>query len=415
VKPVTINKLKRTMAQLESEIKRVQLMKDGNVVVTSEPLISEQEIVEERADIIYLMHAAYLQLCDEMAGFQNEWTTHGMKSMMYSARDGLQGGSAEWVDDQAAFFDKKTWTDFGDKVADFAVGTRDTMSVYAEEQLNDMQRAFEAHAANPGATILNWNWWSGLASDKFNAEVKNVKTAIHQLEEAGNAVIGTIETAKKIYKYSDAILNLPNLLASGDAIAVQSFVENELMDIDKELAMSIRWDPNFPVILEIINDHESVLTYLAYVGLMVEAIPPNFYAYVAGKGAAYLIIEVIMLVITALLSAGAAAGARIAALVVRLTAASARVAGMSRKVAHAKAAVASFIRALNAVNRAVDELHTLGGKLLLARTRPLKLSGGSKTTLTAKKECIKRNKRCRICGSTKHRTPIGNLGYVTYK
>lgn len=123
------------MAQPEPDVQRVELVKDGKVVVTSEPLITEQEIVGQRADIIYLMHSAYLQLCDDMAGFQSEWTTHGMKSMMYSARDGMQQGSAAWVDDQAAFFDRKTWTDFGDKIADFAVRARDTMSVYAEEQL----------------------------------------------------------------------------------------------------------------------------------------------------------------------------------------------------------------------------------------------------------------------------------------
>jgi len=51
-----------------------------------------------------------------------------------------------------------------------------------------------------------------------------------------------------------------------------------------------------------------------------------------------------------------------------------------------------------------------------ARSKPLAISGRSGTTLTAKKQSIKRDKKCRVCGGTDHVTPKNyKLGTVEYK
>ncbi len=187
------------------------------------------------------------------------------------------------------------------------------------------------------------------------------------------------------------------------------------MDIDPALAKAIRHDPNFAVVLEIIADHDSALSYLAYVGLMLEAIPPNFYAYVAGKGGAYIMIEIVMLIVTALLSAGSAVAVRIGALVARFASASAKVGTIQRKFKRAKAAVDAFIRVLEDLSRAADDLHTLGVKLIHARSKKLIVRGNTKTTLQAKRTMVKRDKRCRLCGSTSHTTPRTRRGTVEYE
>ena len=118
---------------------------------------------------------------------------------------------------------------------------------------------------------------------------------------------------------------------------------------------------------------------------------------------------------TALLSAGTAAAARITMLVARIAASSAKIATAGKKIKRAKAAVNAFIRMLEDLSNAVDDLHQLGAKLVKARAKGLRVKGQSKMTLKAKKESIKRDKKCRLCGSTEHSTPRGRQGTVVYK
>jgi hypothetical protein len=400
------------------EVKRLSVPKDGTAMITAETDITEKEIVQDRERIIKNLHAAYLTLSDEMAPFQEQWDANPTKAFLDAAAEGaLQGGEA-WLHDQGELFEKKTWVELGGKIEHFADNCYDRFATYSKKQYKDMEREVNKHVANPEATLYNWAWWQKAIGDQVTETVRNQTT---RLESAGKQVTDTIhavehavETARKIYKHRDAIMNLPVLIAAGAAAPIQRFVEVELMDIDKELATAIRYDPNFAVVLEIIADNESALTYLAYVGLMIEAIPPNFYAYIAGKGAAYVVIEVVLLVVTALLSAGAAAAARIAALIARLAASSAKLAGVAKKVRRAKAAVESFIRALEDLNNAVNDLHGLGAKLVKARRKGLKVPGNTKSQLVAKKEGIRRDKRCRCCGSTVHTTPRMRRGTVVY-
>ena len=266
------------------------------------------------------------------------------------------------------------------------------------------------------ATVeLGWAWWQRSIEDTTNDLYTKQAQRLESAVSTGKSVLEAADKARKIYQHRDAILNLPALIADGKPKPIQAFVENELMDIDPELAKAIRNDPNFAIVLEIIADNESALTYLSYVGLMMEAIPPNFYAYVAGKGAAYLIIEVILLVVTALLSAGTAAAARITMLLARFAQTSANVAGIGKKIRRAKAAIEAFIRVIEDLSKAADDLHNLGAKLLRARGKGLHLKGSTKTTLQAKKESIKRDKKCRLCGSTQHTTPRSKRGTVVYE
>jgi hypothetical protein len=125
-------------------------------------------------------------------------------------------------------------------------------------------------------------------------------------------------------------------------------------------------------------------------------------------------IEVVLLVLTALPSAGTAAAARITMLVGRFASAGARTILASRRIRKAKEAIEAFIRILQDLSDAIDDLHNLGAKLISARSRGLVLRGRTKTTLRAKKGAIKRDKRCRRCGSTKHSTPRSRIGKVEY-
>lgn len=403
-----------------SNPKRVLLPNAGSVLVTVEPKISEREIAEERDNIIFGLHSAYLDLVDEMAEFQQQWDKNPALAFMVSAQEGLGQGGAAWLSDQAELFEKETWTNLGEKIQEIAGGAIDTLEGHAATQFRSLEERLQKHAKNPEATVLNWAWWQATiqteADEYIRSETKKFYAVKDGVEDLALSVLNTADKAKKIYRYRDAILNLPTLIAQGKPQPIQSFVENELMDIDKELATRIRYHPNFALILEIIADNDSVLTYLSYVGLMFEAVPPNFYAYVAGKGGAYLMIEVTLLVVTALLSAGTAAASRVAMLVARFAATGAKAITASSRIKRAQAAIGAFLRALEALSRATDDLHGLGAKLVKARAKPLAVRGRSETIIAAKRQSIKRDKKCRVCGSTAHVTPKKyTLGTVVYK
>lgn len=402
-----------------SEVIHLKAPASGAVTVTSAPLVTEREIAEERENIIHTLQAAYLTLNDSMAEFQKQWDANPALAFLDAAREGAMQGSSTWVDDQAELFDKKTWVELGGKIENFAGGCLDRMAAYSKQQYKDLQREVNKHVANPERTLYNWAWWQKSIEDQVMGTVAEQTRRLQAVEtgirQTAAEIAEAAEKARKVYKYRDAIMNLPVLIAAGDPKPIQSFVEKELMDIDPKLAKAIRTDPNFAIVLEIIADNESALSYVAYVSLMVEAIPPNFYAYIGGKGAAYVAIEVVMLVITALLSAGAAAAARVAALVVRLATTSAKVAGAAKKLKRAKAAVDAFIRALEDLMTAARDLHALGAKLVKARSKSVTVRGNANARLAAQKNSIKRDTKCLCCGKTDHRTPRHRRGITAYR
>lgn len=398
---------------------RIQASDDGGVIVTATPDVTEQEISEDRESIVQRLHASYLNLQDYMQEFQEQWDENPALAFLDSAREGFNAGGADWLDDQAELFEKETWIDLGKKIAKATENTYDRLAIYSKQRYQELQAEVNKHIESPDDTLYNWSWWQAQITQEGERIAQEQFARYSELAEAviagTHTLLNTAEKAKKIYLHKEAIINLPVLISNGEPKAVQAFVDNELMDIDPELANEIKNDPNFAVVLELIADHDSALTYLSYASLMLEAIPPNFYAYAAGKGGAYLMVEVVMLTVTALLSAGGAAAARITMLVARFASTSVKAVTAGSRIEKAKAAISAFIRVLEDLSDAANRLHDLGAKLLNARSRGLSITGGTKATLVAKKEGIKRDSKCRLCGSTAHTTPRSRQGTVQYQ
>lgn len=408
-----------TTPPITPQTTHVQAPKDGKVIVTTEPDVTEQEIVEDRESIVQRLHASYLNLQDHMAEFQQHWDENPTLSMWVSAREGFNAGGADWLKDQAELFDKDTWKKLGDKISESTGGVYDRLAIYTKQRYEDLQKEVNKHIEKPEDTLYNWSWWKTTVTQESeriaHEQYTQINSVVQGVKDSAQTVLNTVDTARKIYQHRNAIINLPELIAQGEPKPIQVFVDTVLMDIDPDLAKAIKHDPNFALVLEIIADHDTALSYLSYMGLMLEAIPPNFYAYAAGKGSAYLMIEVVMLVVTALLSAGTAAAARITLLIARFTATSAKLATVGGKIKRAKAAISAFTRVLEDLSKAADQLQELGVKLVRARSKGLKVQGSTKTTLKAKKESVKRDKKCRLCGSTAHTTPRMRQGTVQYE
>lgn len=402
------------MTEKPLDVKRLASSRDGAVLVTVESLASEREIADERETIVLRLHGAYLNLSDQMSEFQQQWDESPALAFITSAHEGWNAGGADWLNDQAELFEAKLWIDLGGKFKDAANAGYDRLAVYSKQRYGQLKGELNKHIAHPEDTLYNWAWWQAVVRNEAQAQSIRIKDAAYAIDSLVSNVLATADKAKKIYAHRDAILRLPELIANGEPKPIQNFVDTVLMDIDPALAKAIKRDPNFAVVLEVISDHDSALSYLAYFGLMFEAIPPNFYAYVAGKGGAYFMIEVVLLILTALLSAGTAAAARITMLIGRFAATGGRVVLTSQRIKKAKAAIEAFTRILGDFSAAADDLHDLGAKLIAARSRGLVVRGNTRSTLQAKKAAIKRDKRCRRCGSSKHSTPRSHIGNVEY-
>lgn len=90
----------------------------------------------------------------------------------------------------------------------------------------------------------------------------------------------------------------------------------------------------------------------------------------AGKAVAQILIEILLLIVSALLSAGAATAARAGMLLACFASAGVKVATSNRKIRRAKVAFESVGQMVNDLARAGGQLHCVGVNLLEARAKP---------------------------------------------
>lgn len=408
-------------AKLVSETKKVLSSQDGSVTATVQPSVSEKEIFEARKAIESRLQHCYDNVVEHMKEFREHWVNDKEKSLVWAAYEGASAGGSEWWEDSKQIFDKETWVSFGKKVEDFAGSAYDRTAQYSASVYESVKTTVNKNINNIDNTLANWSWWSTLADDIEQAG-KNTAAAMEQKADAMtqsalqtiHAAQSALEMSKRIYQHRNEIAKVPTLIADGDVVGVQNFVDGPLMQIDPELAKAIKSDPEFYTVLAIIEDHDAALTYLSYFSLVVEAIPPTFYAYMAAKGAATLMIELITLLIAMLLTAGAALVARVTAFVARLAATSSRLARVTGRVKNAKKALDAFIRVVDDFMNAAQDLRGLGKKLHSARNKDKVLKGSTKAKIKHTRDPIRREHHCAFCGSGAHHTPHGRLGHLTY-
>jgi hypothetical protein len=356
-----------------------------------------------------------------MQEFQQHWDENPKLAFLDATYEGAKAGGGEWASSMGDLFHADTWKSIGSKIGDFAGQTYDRAAVYSAEQYEALRASFDQGRKlvdDADDTIKNWAWWQSAIEEKevdmHRYAEQRITAATKAVNDAAATVIDSVDKANKVYAHRDEILNLPNLIAAGDARGVQNFIDTGLMDIDPELAKSIKQSGEFHIALELIADHDSALNYMSYLSLMIEAVPPNFYGYMSVKYGVQLLLEVILSLVLAFLTGGAGVAARLTALSARLLSASAKVAGVARRMKKAQEAIHAMVRVIEDFMDAASDLHALGRKLTGARARGVTLKGKTKETLSAKKEMIKRDHRCRLCGSNAHTTPRGRLGKVVY-
>ena len=373
------------------------------VEFVGEPSI-EKQIVNIQDSVEATLDGTYNALIEDMKGFQQQWDEEGYWTLGDGVIDGAQAWGADIVDMLSPSF----WGDAADTISDLSSSAVDKLAIYSVDKFNSITKAM----LNEKGQLKNPTWVLETIGKEFDSFQDSVfESADEAIEDVSKLYAESQDVVRKlecIAKHRKTILELPQKISNGDVDAVETFVDTVLMDIDPEWAEEIKGHEQFPNAMAIIEDHDTILTYVTYLSLMLEAIPPNFYFYYGGKAGTYLIIELILTVVLAIFTLGTGAAARIATLVARFAAGAKKVKG----IRNAAKALDSFIKAVESLIDVLSDYQELAEKLV---KRPLgKFKGKPVTTMTAKKKAVKRDASCRLCHSNQHKTPRYKRGELEY-
>lgn len=407
----------------KSVVQRVEVPQKGDVELTIETVpVTEKEIISDRDMIIARLDGCYNNVIDSMSEFQAEWDANPVQAVATAAYEGQRNGASAWAEDMVDLFDGETWDELSTAIGDFATSTYDMAADYAANVYQGVSESVEkaigdVHALteNPDDTLLNWKWWveqteelSQELVDIVNEQVDNAKQSIQEMATASQEAVSD---AAKLYQHRKEILDLPQHMIDGNVNALEHFVDTVLIDIDPQLAKDVKENPNYAYVLQLVEDSDTLLSYMAYFALVMEAIPPNFYVYAGAKGAAYLALEIILTIIVGFLSAGTGAAARIGMIAARFATASAKT---SKALKKAQQAVEAFLRIFeDFISKGAKEMQQLGRKLLILRSKGYRITGQTGGKLTMRKKQIRRERgKCRICKKKTHKTPSRRFGEV---
>ncbi|PTQ12552.1 hypothetical protein CWO33_16645, partial [Vibrio splendidus] len=373
------------------------------VEFVGEPTI-EKQIVNIQDSVEATLDGTYNALIEDMKGFQQQWDEEGYWTLGDGVIDGAQAWGADIVDMLSPSF----WGDAADTISDLSSSAVDKLAIYSVDKFNSITKAM----LNEKGQLKNPTWVLETIGKEFDSFQDSVfESADEAIEDVSKLYAESQDVVRKlecIAKHRQTILELPQKISNGDVDAVETFVDTVLMDLDPEWAEEIKGHEQFPNAMAIIEDHDTILTYVTYLSLMLEAIPPNFYFYYGGKAGAYLILELILTVVLAIFTLGTGAAARIATLAARFAGGAKKVKG----IRNAAKALDSFIKAVESLIDVLPDYQELAEKLV---KRPLgKFKGKPVTTMTAKKKAVKRDASCRLCHSNQHKTPRYKRGELEY-
>ena len=280
-------------------------------------------------------------------------------------------------------------------------------------EMQPLQRAWDegAQAAFVHAAHSGWQLgadWRAVDADLFDAPFWHAIAPVDAVVADTGAANARV--AEQLVNMRDAVLAFPFVVASGDDAAIRRQINTVLRAFDAQLADEILAHEDFALILDVMRHDDAVLSFMAYVGLMISVVPPNFYAFVAGKGAPCLMLEAVMLAVATLLSGDRAAALRIRQIEERFDNLDA--ADTPASVAlNVIAAAGALVRMLKDFPRAADDVH----QLCVAIPKGRRAAAGSGTTISARMAAIVADTSCRDCGSKKHTTTLSRMGTINYE
>lgn len=404
----------------------VENLPEGKATCEQVPDAGVQKQIDDlKAEIKTDLDNAYKTLVTDMKVFQEAWDESVMGlAIITSYEKGKWDGGKAWGNDQLSLFDAESWSKLGDMAGEVYSATFDYTASYAKgtykdmvKSANELTNTFEENKNN----FRDWGWWGSQIKKSATNVVQGVVDDVDGLEQSFNNAVTKMNNnatlVTTLYQHRERIMHLPEDISSGDSKKVQKFVTEVLVKIDPKFVEELLKDPEYYLVLEVIEDHDMALLYVGYMQMFIKAVPPNFYSYYFGKGSAYIALEVFLAIGLGFVSLGAGTAARLTALAARFAGLSAQGTVAVNKAKKAKAALDAFVAMINVFKSILEKMKSVARLRLQARPASWFKNGMTKSTAMAKKDTGKRKKgKCRDCGSKDHDTPEsirkGEINYV---
>lgn len=350
------------------------------------------EAKEQREGIVLRLHSAFLRLADALQPFRELWQGGGAAAYQAAAECGWNPPHAKWLRAKRSVFDAELWGGVSGAMREAAVPGDGAQSTEADE----------------------WVWWKeplgGLpAITGIQLVPGGLPDAPHDFTDGATG--GGANFAARLHEHRAEVFGLHALITKSDRQGIDDFLDHVLPVIRPKFAREVHASHNRQLIDELLAEHDSMLTWLAYMEMVFEAVPPALYAHLAGPGGATLMLELRLMLPLALLCTGPAIEDAIDELAGKLQC----FVEDDEDPAPLDAAVLEFADMLTEFMRAAKEVHELEELLSEARIEELEFPFPARSDLRTRKAAIRSDKSCRACGSLEHRGHGVRMGTVAYE
>lgn len=347
---------------------------------------------EQRKSIVLRLHSAFLHVTEAMQPLRGMWQGSCAAAYQAAAECGWNPPQAKWLRAKRSVFDAELWGSVSDAMRQAALPGDETQSAEADE----------------------WMWWKerlgGLpAITGIRLLPGGLPEAPHDFTQG--AFGGGATFAARLREHRAAIFALPTLIANGDRQGIDDFLERVLPAVRPKLAREVQSAHNRQLIDVLLAEHDSMLTWLAYMEMVFESVPPSLYAHLAGPGGATLMLELRLMLPLALLCTGPAINHAIHELADKPGC----FVDDEDDPAPLDEAVQEFAQLLVDFMRAANAVHELEELLDEAKIEELAFPVLPRSDLRTRKAAIRQDKSCRACGSLEHRGHGVRMGTVAYE
>jgi len=322
-----------------------------------------------KKDLTNDFKAPYQALYLGMKPYNDEWRKNPTIATLGALSEGIGDGAKSVAESFTDLFTAKFWSDVGDSISD----TADSVSKAGGEFIDD---------------VIELEWDD--VEDWTHTKAKEIKALPHDMMEAAASMVDTIEDGIILAQHADEIMKLPSHMIKGNITEIELFVDKVIPQIDAKLYKDIKESERWQTIIELLYDREALGIILAYMNLFYKTVPPNFIAKKSATLGAMIILEIIIAVVLAILTAGAGTAARFAQITARVSVA-------AKNGTKLGPALASFVNFLGVFQQSLGKLDKTAKALTASRRA--KLVHGA----TGKKTKNDRDKQHSNCALPKHK------------
>jgi len=395
----------------------------GSVQVVGDTIPGLEDVNRElRFSLESSLDTTYRRVLTSMQEFQAQWDEYGIFSTAISYKDGALAGSELWFDhlaDTKKLITETDWQGLSETAYEKVTAGLET----AVGSIEDSHKKAANWLIEGAQQEKPWAWFGNQITDAseyaWNAYTNTVEDVADDIadlfKETKEDLESIADISLKLFEHRDDIFLFFQNISSANTSDIANFIDTVIADIDPELARSIKEDTDsYGVFLELINDDAGRI-FLSYLGLIIGAVPPNFYAFLYGAAAAYIILEVLFCILLAFISGGLAVAARFAAIIARIAVMGMKVTAVNKRIASGARAVSAYIDSLKVIESSLKQLKAIGANTRRIKLKGQKASGSAGETLVIERKVVANKVRYVDMPKDLAVDPKGVYGYLPTK